>query len=893
MSARDLSQGTGSATRVGRIVGSLRFRLLLIIVCGLVPIVLVTLSARREMRISAENDVLHEAERLADSVAFAEHQFVEGVEQFLITLSRTPQVADKEANACSLLFAEMRERYPRYSAIRLLSPSGHTVCASSAEPRANDVSERAWFREVMRTGRFTSSEYRLDPATGRAEINFALPLTDDAGSVSGILAVSASLDGILAVIGRISLPPDSSLTLLTPDGTILARHPDGTALVGQNIADTKLFSGIRNVAGRGAFVAQGLAAGRYLFACSPLKIGASSLDVCIGRPEEQAFAAMGARLTRYNLLLCLVALLSMAVIFVGGEVFVFRQVSALMAAVRRLGGGDLTARTNLPPGQGEIHRLARAFDEMAERLAEEIRERRLAEEGLRLHTERLEMVNSIASANLFELTLQEFLDHVLRRIADFAPGMRASYSVVDKDGTRSVIACSAPEGMAPLAGGSFDLNAAPDYLALLRQNDVVAVSDVAASPPLRPFAHEFAAQGTVALLDVPVRHDEGLHGLLSLNAPVEREWTERERAVLSGVAEFLSVAVPALLARDDRAQARREQALLFTLSPDLLCIVDTDARLRQINPAWGKALGYEAEELLGRGWRDTVMDEDAFLASSATAKVLRGIPVFQVEVRHSCKDGTTRWIAWSAQPLLDAGMIFCIGRDMTERRAYEEQLRRSLEEKDILLREIHHRVKNNLQIISSLLNLQSGGIDDPGLQEIFAESRNRITTLALVHESIYRSHDLARVDFAAYLKNLASRLVASFQRGSRISLAVDAQALSLPMDKAIPCGLILNELITNAVRHAFVGRAGGSLRLRMRREQEQIVLSVSDDGVGMPEVADISEAKSLGLMLVRGLVEQLKGDVSIEPGQDEAGEKSGTRVTLSFPAAGAELLAAE
>jgi two-component sensor histidine kinase len=210
-----------------------------------------------------------------------------------------------------------------------------------------------------------------------------------------------------------------------------------------------------------------------------------------------------------------------------------------------------------------------------------------------------------------------------------------------------------------------------------------------------------------------------------------------------------------------------------------------------------------------------------------------------------------------------------------------KQLKASLREKEILIKEIHHRVKNNLQVISSLIDLQAARQADPGVQALFGDARDRVRSMALVHEKLYQSEDLARTELSAYTKNLMHELFQAHGEQSRnVSLRLDLEALSLPVDMAIPCGLILNELATNSLKHAFVGREGGTIGITLSRtEAGQARLVYQDDGRGFPAGMDWQSAPSLGLRLIRMLSDQLGAELEWRNGM-------GTTFELRFPLAG-------
>lgn len=218
-----------------------------------------------------------------------------------------------------------------------------------------------------------------------------------------------------------------------------------------------------------------------------------------------------------------------------------------------------------------------------------------------------------------------------------------------------------------------------------------------------------------------------------------------------------------------------------------------------------------------------------------------------------------------------------VSNDISIRKRADMQLRASLSEKEVLIKEIHHRVKNNLQIISSLLNLQSPNLQDPITLAQFQDSQNRIRTMALIHESLYRSDDMAQIDLGPYLRDLTSHLLASYQtQRSGVALKVETDDIHLDIDTAIPCGLIVNELVSNALKRAFPNGREGEIKVEMRcNGSGQYLLVVGDDGAGMPGSVDHRTTSSLGLQLVNSLTRQLDGTVEVQ--------SPGTRFAICFP----------
>jgi len=210
------------------------------------------------------------------------------------------------------------------------------------------------------------------------------------------------------------------------------------------------------------------------------------------------------------------------------------------------------------------------------------------------------------------------------------------------------------------------------------------------------------------------------------------------------------------------------------------------------------------------------------------------------------------------------------------RKRAEEKIKASLKEKDVLLKEIHHRVKNNMQIISSLIRLQSRDIEDEMVQRIFEISQNRIRSIALIHETLYQSEDLSQIDFSQYMHKLTTHLLSIYRpQATALNINLDVQEVLLDINQAIPCGLIINELVSNAMKHAFPLDKGGEIYLRCAESEGVFTLIVKDNGKGFPGDMDFRKADSLGLQIVSDLVQQLEGDIRLE-------QEEGTAFVITF-----------
>ncbi|MTK64517.1 MAG: PAS domain-containing protein [Methanobacterium sp.] len=336
-----------------------------------------------------------------------------------------------------------------------------------------------------------------------------------------------------------------------------------------------------------------------------------------------------------------------------------------------------------------------------------------------------------------------------------------------------------------------------------------------------------------------------------------------------GVWKYRFPALTAAIAADE---------IVSTMS-SFLIMLDPQLNVVNINKATTELFGYEKAEIIGKpvGFLfDKKAKNVSDLLDTSTNSIIN------IETIIKTKGGKTVPVLLSKSVILsDMGTVLgivCIGNNIIDIKNAEDKIKTSLQEKELLLRELHHRVKNNLQIISSLINLQSQGIKNKEDLEIFRESQSRVKSMAIIHEKLYQSTDLSNINFRDYIQSLVSYLVSYYSK-EMIDIELDVnEDQVLNMDTAVPCGLIINELFINSLKHAFNGIKNGKIKIKLGADGKIpgcYILEVSDNGVGLPPDVDINNPQKLGLQLVVSLTNQLDGKISVDT-------RDGTKFTIKF-----------
>jgi PAS domain S-box-containing protein len=324
---------------------------------------------------------------------------------------------------------------------------------------------------------------------------------------------------------------------------------------------------------------------------------------------------------------------------------------------------------------------------------------------------------------------------------------------------------------------------------------------------------------------------------------------------------------------DISARRRLEERfrLVVEAAPSAMVMINAKGRIEMVNAQAEQVFGYARHDMLGQPVEMLVPERfrghhpglrGSFFADPKARPMGAGRDLFGL-----AKDGTEFPVEIGLNPIEteEGPMVLSAIVDISDRKLKEERIQLALKEKDVLLGEVHHRVKNNLQIVYSLLDLQSSRITDRTALDMLRDSQNRIRSMGLIHQTLYQSKDFARVDFRHFLDSLLPMLVGSYGANpDRITVSVETEQVLLPINAAIPFGLIVNELISNALKHAFPAGRSGEIRVRSVMEPSgKTLLSVADDGIGIPEGMDLTKTSTLGLQLVTLLADQLGGKIAI------------------------------
>jgi PAS domain S-box-containing protein len=434
-------------------------------------------------------------------------------------------------------------------------------------------------------------------------------------------------------------------------------------------------------------------------------------------------------------------------------------------------------------------------------------------------------------------------------------------------------------------GKTIDLSNFPNYFHALKNDRQLAISDAQNDDKTKGLSASYLIpEGIFSLLDTSIWNDDVV-GVLCLEQKNKmRIWQADERnycRILTTIFMQTVSISEKIKAEEELKKSEVKFRSLVQHSTDIIALYSPDGTVLYKSPGMKSILGFEPEEVIGRNVLELVHPEDKEMALELFAHLssISNAEHVNFEIRALHKDGTYRWMeATITNKLSEPTVMAYIGnyRDITASKEAREKIERSLKEKTILIKEIHHRVKNNLQIISSMINLQIANMACEPDQELMLDVRNRIRAIALVHEKVYQSSSLDRINADGYIQAMARQLLLTFSSsGKKIELDIKVENVMFTVDEAVPCALIINELITNSFKYAFMGREKGTIKIYFFHDGSKYRLSIEDDGIGFQKKVNLQNPESLGLRIVTGLVAQLDGTIELK-------SDKGTRFQITF-----------
>lgn len=319
-------------------------------------------------------------------------------------------------------------------------------------------------------------------------------------------------------------------------------------------------------------------------------------------------------------------------------------------------------------------------------------------------------------------------------------------------------------------------------------------------------------------------------------------------------------------------------SLVASRTDNAVLIASPDGTIEWVNDGFIQLMGMPKEKLLNNNLSEinvytNIKNEIREAVANKHSRIFESnVTTYNIE---------NLWISSTLTPIYDEEGILkklvVVDSDITAGKTMQKLIETSLKEKDVLLKEIHHRVKNNLQIIISLLNLQTGYIKDEVTLKAVKDGQSRVRSMALVHEKFYQSDELSEIDFAEYIEKLCHFIYQSYgDKTDRIHLQISGDKIGLDMDTAMPCGLLVNEIVSNSYKYAFPNQEKGTIQIDFKKNDNKIILFIQDNGVGFPEEYDLEKSESLGMQLIQALTSQLDGDLVVS-------RENGTSFKISFP----------
>ncbi|OIO02407.1 MAG: hypothetical protein AUJ49_06165 [Desulfovibrionaceae bacterium CG1_02_65_16] len=865
---------------------SIRLKLLLLALLASLP----ALGLALYTGISEEHQAVRAAEQKAGhlvlDLAQRQQQLIASTRQFLATLTLLPAVRKLDGEASAPLFRALLAANPIYSDIVLSNAQGKILASARTHAPNFNLSMIPYFAEVVRTKDFTIGGYRKSITTGLDILVCAHPVLNQRGEILGVVSMGLRLSIFSDIAQGIQLPDGSTVVVADHDGRrLFNRHfpyprPDLYPLGGPiNLSQRQKLKGAAQAS---PFYAEDMRGTLRLYVVRELRQRPQDppyLYVGISLPQRTIIGQARRDMVASLSILLVAALLTALAAWLAGRQMFVKRIELLARLAARFASGDLTARTGLPAHSAErdeLGQLATAMDRIGEELSAREAEREATLERLA----RTQFAVDNAGNEIYWADGRGRLLYVNRRAAE-----SLGYT---------------PEELTGRLLFDIDTSFTPETWRQL-------LDQLAEKGPRTIETHQRARSGVIKPKELNISLVDGAEARLVYGSGIDVTDRKRQEAVLRSLLDETAAATGEAFFQ--AFTARLVSILGVTAAFIGEYLDDPPTRVRSLSFS-GDADDSQKEFFLSETPGRLIPDNGFLLLREgarqrhpeSTLIVQCGIESYLGVPMHNAAGRRIGHLSiMDRRPMPDDPGLISTLRLFAQRASAEVMRLRaerdmlaSLKEKEVLLKEIHHRVKNNMQIVSSLLSLQARDVTDPAVLGLLAESRARILSMALVHEDLYQSGDLAQVDFRRYLERLAGRTRTSMAEASGVAIELDLDALALSIDQAIPLGLICNELLTNALKHAFPGGKGGVVRIMLRDERKaraatagtagivetagrpQASLTVRDNGQGLPADLIPGEGGTLGLELVWSLAGQLHGQAS-------AHNDGGAVFTVRFP----------
>lgn len=782
----------------------------------------------------ARADAYADVRLLADSAAASLEDVLRDHEDVLSRIAERPRVRAMDSNNFDPLMDEIMQIHPELNNLAVRDLQGNNIYSFHAKPSSPQAAQDfPWFQEAIHSDKFTAGNAFMGRLVGRWVSVLTYPIRDKEGRVSGF--VNTPLD-LLKLNERLfqHLSVDAIVTVVDRAGMVLLRSQHPQTYIGKPIAaDTaRATAGLRE----GSLLATGMdgVVRLYTFVTIP----GSEWRVVAGLREDVVFASYRESVRRTVIVGVCVLFFMLLLAWRLGTAIV-RPITDLAHSARRVAAGDTDVRAQ-PGGPREISAVAVQFNHMLET--------------------RSEHEDSVQRSEAFRLSI---LNSVSAEIA-----------VLDRNGV--IVAVNEPWRRFALENGLEPGEA--DSLTGIGSNYLQVCQPILDTDVDQDAAN--ARQGIQEVLDGNL---SSFNLEYPCHSPLQQRWFSLSATPLVNAAGGVVVSHTEITQRKLAEEALREQtetlsAVIHSAS-DAVISVDVDGHINLFNPAAERIFGYDAtamigmplERLLPERYRAMHQTDVRGFAHSQVTRRLMGAG----HVQGLSADGRELELEASISQVTVRGrkVLTAILRNVTERVRTDAALKTSLREKEALLREVHHRVKNNLQVITSLLRLEVARSGHAATRSVLMDMIGRIYSMALLHESLYRTGIFAAVDLGVYLKQVATQAFRMLAPPSdRIRLHLQLGSVQVEMDQATPCGLLVNELISNCFKHGFPEGHSGEVRVALHAQSggAQVRLTVSDTGVGLPSDFEVRRTQSLGLQLVSDLARQLGGALEVGPGSQFA-----------------------